>query len=110
MDSSSSDLSRRVLLKSAVAGTGIVLAAAIVGPTAASAKVPQGSVAYRGAPNGTARCANCTQWQPPAACKVVSGVISPNGWCSIYAPTKAIAGRPAVRRPSRKIGHRDVPT
>lgn len=84
-----SDLSRRGLLKVAVAGSGIVLAATLVGSTAASAKVAQRSVAYRGAPNGTARCANCTQWQPPAACKVVSGVISPNGWCSIYAPTKA---------------------
>ena len=89
MDSSSSDLSRRGLLKATVAGTGIVLAAAIIGPTTASAKVAPRSVAYRGAPNGTARCVNCTQWQAPAACKVVSGVISPNGWCSIYAPTKA---------------------
>jgi hypothetical protein len=73
----------------AVAGGGVLLATAIVAPTRASAKVAQRSVAYRGAPNGKARCANCTQWQPPAACKVVSGVISPNGWCSIYVPTKA---------------------
>jgi hypothetical protein len=89
MDTNSPDLSRRGLLKAAVAGSGVVLAAAIVGPTAASAKVAQRSVSYRGAPNGTARCANCTLWQPPAACKVVAGVISPNGWCSIYAPKKA---------------------
>ena len=24
-------------------------------------------------------------WQPPAACKVVEGVISPAGWCTLYA-------------------------
>ena len=89
MDSSPSDLSRRGLLMAAVAGGGVLLATAIVAPTRASAKVSQRSVAYRGAPNGKARCSNCALWQPPAACKVVAGVISPNGWCSIYAPKKA---------------------
>ena len=84
-----SDLSRRGLLRAAVAGSGVVLAAAIVSPAEASGKVSQRAVAYRGAPNGKARCANCSQWQPPAACKVVSGVISPNAWCSIYAPAKS---------------------
>ena len=89
MDSSPSYLSRRGLLRAVVAGSGMVIAAAIIAPTEASAKVAQRSVAYRGAPNGTARCCNCVLWQPPAACKVVEGVISPNGWCSIYAPKKA---------------------
>lgn len=89
MDSSPSELSRRGLLRAAIVGGGLVFAAAIVSPTEASAKVSQRSVAYRGAPNGTARCVNCALWQPPAACKVVEGVISPNGWCSIYAPKKA---------------------
>jgi hypothetical protein len=89
MDSSSSGLSRRGLLLGAVAGGGVLIAAALITPTEASAKVAQRSVAYRGAPNGTARCSNCALWQPPAACKVVEGVISPNGWCSIYAPKKA---------------------
>lgn len=89
MDRRSSDLSRRGLLRAAVAGGGMVLAAAVVAPSQASAKVSQRAVAYRGAPNGKERCANCTQWQTPAACKVVSGVISPNAWCSIYVPAKS---------------------
>ena len=67
----------------------MLVAAALITPTRASAKVAQRSVAYRGAPNATARCSNCALFQPPAACKVVEGVISPNGWCSIYAPKKA---------------------
>lgn len=82
------NLSRRDVILAAVVGSGVVVAA-IVAPVRASAKVAQRSVAYRGAPNGTARCVNCALWQPPAACKVVEGVISPNGWCSIYAPKKA---------------------
>lgn len=89
MSSKPTDLSRRQLLLTAVAGTGALLAAAAVAPTAASAKVSQRAVAYRGAPNGKERCVNCSQWQAPASCKVVSGVISPNAWCSIYAPKKA---------------------
>ena len=89
MDTSPPGLTRRGLLLTAVAGGGVLLATALVAPTEASAKVAQRSVAYRGAPNGTARCSNCALWQPPAACKVVNGVISPNGWCSIYAPKKA---------------------
>ena len=84
MTTKSLNISRRDVILTAVVGSGVVVAA-IVAPARASAKVSQRSVAYRGAPKEKARCANCTQWQPPAACKVVSGVISPNGWCSIYA-------------------------
>ena len=83
------NLSRRGLFRAAIAGGGVLIAAAVVGSKKASAKVSQRAVAYRGAPSGKARCANCSQWQPPASCKVVSGVISPNAWCSIYAPGKA---------------------
>lgn len=77
------EMSRRDLIQTAIAGTGMLVVAMAV-PAEASAKVAQRSVAYRGAPKGKARCANCTQWQAPSSCKVVSGVISPNGWCSIY--------------------------
>ena len=89
MDTNPSSLSRRGLLLAAAAGGGALIITALVAPTPASAKVAQRSVNYRGAPNGQARCSNCTLWQPPAACKVVEGVISPNGWCSIYALKKA---------------------
>lgn len=89
MDPNPSSLSRRGLLLAAAAGGGALIVTALLAPTTASAKVPQRSVNYRGAPNGKARCLNCALWQPPAACKVVSGLISANGWCSIYAPKKA---------------------
>jgi hypothetical protein len=28
-------------------------------------------------------------WEPPNACKIVSGTIDPNGWCIAYAPKNA---------------------
>ena len=80
------DLSRRGLLRVAVVGSGALFAATLSLPAEAAGKVSQKAVAYRGAPNGKARCVNCIYWQAPAACKLVAGVISPNGWCNIYAP------------------------
>jgi hypothetical protein len=53
-------------------------------PQAAAAKVGPGDVGYQPRPHGAAKCATCTQWQGPDVCKVVSGKISPEGWCSIY--------------------------
>ena len=36
---------------------------------------------YQDKPNGDMHCSNCMQFVPPASCKVVEGVISPNGYC-----------------------------
>ena len=69
----------------ALALGGAVLAAAVVAPKPASAKVGPQDVGYRPTPNGKARCLNCVQWESPDACKLVSGRINPDGWCSIYA-------------------------
>lgn len=78
--------SRRRLLTAAagIAGAGLALAATPA--LAAGSKMSPASVSYRDKPQGSARCDGCNQWQAPAACKVVSGAISPSGWCSIYAP------------------------
>jgi hypothetical protein len=80
------DLSRRGLLRGAlmVAGGGAIIGTATT--AAARAKMPQQTVHYQTTPRGAARCDGCAQWQPPAACKMVAGVIAPAGWCSIYAP------------------------
>jgi hypothetical protein len=75
---------REILGKLAVLTGGGALIAAVAA-TPAAAKVSQKDVGYQPTPKGAARCDNCVQWQPPNACKLVSGVISPNGWCSIYA-------------------------
>jgi hypothetical protein len=66
-----------------LAGGATLLAAATI-PGPAAAKVGPGDVGYQPTPKGQSKCGTCTQWQGPDACKVVSGKISPNGWCSIY--------------------------
>jgi len=80
------DLSRRRLLEGAalVACGGSVLLAA--GKAAAANKVSQAVARYQDQPRGAQRCDNCVQWTAPNACKIVQGVISPAGWCMLYAP------------------------
>ena len=39
---------------------------------------------YQGAPKGMFSCAVCTFFIPPRSCKVVSGDISPTGWCKLF--------------------------
>ena len=78
--------SRRRLLRGAIglAGAATSLAAS-AGLTPAQAKVSQKSVGYQPEPKGDKRCDKCVQFQPPAACKLVDGVISPQGWCRVFA-------------------------
>ncbi len=78
-------ISRRRAL---IAGGGVLLGAGLlaVSTAAAGTKMAQSAVGYREKPQGNARCDGCTQWQAPAACKIVAGTISPSGWCTLYAP------------------------
>ena len=83
------NLSRRRLISGAglIAAGGTLLGAGLgAEPAAAQSKVAQKLVSYQDAPKGAARCDKCTQWQPPASCKVVQGAIKPTGWCSLFAP------------------------
>jgi len=56
------------------------------GSTAAPAagKVSQASVQYQNQPKDGQSCANCIHFIAPNACKVVEGVVSPEGWCVIW--------------------------
>ena len=69
-----------------IAAAGAVAASAIAMPAQAQTKISQKLSNYQATPKGSARCDGCTQWQGPASCKVVAGVIAPSGWCSLYAP------------------------
>ena len=83
------NLSRRTLLRGAgLAIGGAALLASVGGATAMAAanKLPASAVGYRPIPMGKARCDSCVQWQGPTTCKVVSGQLSPSGWCSLYGP------------------------
>lgn len=79
-------LSRRRMLKLAAFGTGVVIAGSLASPGLAGSKVSKKVVNYQPTPKGKAKCSTCASFQPPSACKVVDGVVTPDAWCSIYAP------------------------
>ena len=77
---------RRAILRTGLtiaAGTALVATQARAEDTE---KVAQELVQYQNMPKDGAKCSACTQWQPPAACAVVAGKISPEGWCVAFAP------------------------
>lgn len=77
-------LSRRALLGAAGLIAGSAAAAPVI--CRADAKVSQREASYQTSPRGEARCAVCTQFQPPTSCKLVAGAISATGWCAFFAP------------------------
>jgi hypothetical protein len=78
----SARLSRRSLLRGAVGATGVL--AATLNPALAQPKISKVAVNYQDHPDGDKRCDRCVQFQPPNACKMVEGTISPQGSCRIF--------------------------
>jgi hypothetical protein len=80
---------RRLVLKAGL-GTGLGAAAIGFAATASGAraqeKLAPAAAQYQDHPKDGAKCSGCVNWQPPNACSIVSGVISPDGWCVAYAP------------------------
>jgi hypothetical protein len=62
--------------------------AAIVGlmtlPAKAINRFTKAASHYQNHPNGDRRCAGCRHFQPPGSCEVVTGHISPRGWCKWF--------------------------
>ena len=81
------DISRRVFFQRvATYGVGVAVIQGLGSSLAsAQAKAAQKTVSYQAEPKGTQRCDGCTNFEPPKACKVVEGEISPQGWCSLFA-------------------------
>lgn len=77
---SKSTFDRRAILIAA-AGAAPLLA---LSAGAAQAKVSPSSVGYQTSPKGTQRCDGCNLFITPNACKLVSGPISPSGWCRLW--------------------------
>jgi hypothetical protein len=75
-------LSRRSLLGGVIGAAGILGATA--NQTKAPPKISKVAVNYQDHPDGDKRCDKCAQFQPPDACKVVEGSISPQGSCRIF--------------------------
>jgi hypothetical protein len=77
---------RVVIMRFVLAGAaGVVAANTTPRPAAAApAKLPPNEIGYQATPKGAARCELCVNWQPPNACKLVAGAISPSGWCGLF--------------------------
>ena len=78
--------SRRRLLRSALLGATVLLAPRGIpaSPAPPTAKLSPQEALYQDDPRDMQNCAMCTLFLPPAACKVVEGTISPNGWCRLF--------------------------
>jgi hypothetical protein len=76
--------SRRVVVTGAALALGAAAAATVVPPAEAQEKMSQADAKYQGTPKGDQRCDGCMLFQPPNACKVVEGEISPSGWCQLF--------------------------
>lgn len=49
-------------------------------------KISKAAAEYRDTPKGDQRCSNCALFQPGTdTCRLVSGQVSPDGWCKYWA-------------------------
>jgi len=85
----SAPLCRRALLQYAL-GTagGMAIGCALPNTATAAPKISKKAVAYQDHPDGDKRCEKCAQFQPPDACKMVEGPVSPQGSCRIFVPMR----------------------
>lgn len=94
MDDHRKKFSRRDVIKIGLLGSAVPFLGSITNriQAADTAKTSKSAVQYRDDPNGDQQCSNCLQFIPgktaedSGECKVVAGEISPQGWCSAYAP------------------------
>jgi hypothetical protein len=52
---------------------------------AARAKSSQADAQYQPTPKNGQSCAMCQLFRPPHSCQVVTGTISPAGWCKFFS-------------------------
>ena len=81
------NISRRIILRRIATAAPVTLLATALGSqdAAAGGSVPQSAAGYQDKPNGDKQCDGCSRFAPPSSCKVVAGVISPSGWCKLFA-------------------------
>ena len=86
-DKAAARVGRRALLRRAVAlaATGVLAVATLRAARAADEKLTQKEAEYQPTPKNGQSCATCQFFTKPAACKIVKGAVSPQGWCSFFA-------------------------
>ena len=86
-----SSMSRRLFMRRgayALGGVAIVAGGALTAQTAAAAsgKVSQAQAGYKATTKSASRCDACAHFEPPSACKIVDGAVTPSGSCNFFAP------------------------
>jgi hypothetical protein len=76
-------ITRRRLVLAGAAGP-LILQAARARAQQPAEKLGQADADYQATPKNGQQCSECTKFQPPQACSVVAGAISPKGWCKLY--------------------------
>jgi hypothetical protein len=86
--------SRRAALSLTGAVAGAAALAVSIRPALADPNLSKAAVGYQDVPSNGKVCAQCvyfafapaTGTAPASHCKLVAGLISPSGWCEIWAP------------------------
>lgn len=76
------ELSRRTLLGRCLSSAALVGLMTL--PAQAINRFTKIASRYQSRPNGGLRCAGCVHFRPPGSCEVVTGHISPRGWCKWF--------------------------
>ena len=79
------EATRRQILR---AGLAVVGGAVAVSGAQAQDKIAPAMVQYQETPKDGNKCSTCVNFEAPAACKIVSGKISPNGYCIAFNAKK----------------------
>ena len=83
-------VSRRTALRAAIGLATIGAAERALGQQKPPVqKIDQKTAQYQAFPKNGQTCNKCFAFEPPAACKLVAGTISPAGWCQLFAPKPA---------------------
>ena len=84
-----SKMSRRSWLKNAAMLAGATATATFIPIREARAqKASKEAMKYQDSPKDGQTCDQCVYFQPPRACGIVEGDISPKGWCVAYNKKK----------------------
>jgi hypothetical protein len=82
---------RRLLLGGLPWGTGFAASAMASAIAVAQQKVSKTDAKYQDQPKDGSAARFCVNFQPPNACKLVDGEITPNGWVARDFPASSLA-------------------
>lgn len=79
-------LSRRRFLEHTALGSLSAAVASMPAPASAQ-QLAQAQVGYQDQPHDGKHCDLCIHFMKPNGCKLVTGPISPQGWCKLFSAT-----------------------